>query len=46
VPRRHRAWPRKPGSLYRDLAEVVDVLHRLDISRRVVTLTPIGNIKG
>ena len=34
------------GFAYKDLAEVVDVLHRLDISRKVVSLTPIGNIKG
>jgi tRNA-splicing ligase RtcB len=34
------------GFAYKDLAEVVDTLHRLDISRRVVSLTPIGNIKG
>ncbi len=34
------------GFAYKDLGAVVDVLHRLDISRRVVSLTPIGNIKG
>jgi tRNA-splicing ligase RtcB len=34
------------GFAYKDLAAVVDVLHRLDISRRVASLTPIGNIKG
>jgi tRNA-splicing ligase RtcB len=34
------------GFAYKSLAEVVDVVHRLDISRRVVSLTPIGNIKG
>ena len=34
------------GFAYKDLGEVVDVVHRLDISRRVVWLTPIGNIKG
>ena len=34
------------GFAYKDLPAVVDVLHRLDISRRVVSLTPIGNIKG
>jgi tRNA-splicing ligase RtcB len=34
------------GFAYKDLSAVVDVLHRTDISRRVVTLTPIGNIKG
>jgi tRNA-splicing ligase RtcB len=34
------------GFAYKDLGEVVDVVHRLDISRRVVSLSPIGNIKG
>jgi len=34
------------GFAYKDLGSVVDVLDRLDISRRVATLTPIGNIKG
>jgi tRNA-splicing ligase RtcB len=34
------------GFAYKDLAAVVAVLHRLDISRRVVSLRPIGNIKG
>ena len=34
------------GFAYKDLAEVVDVVHRLDISRKVVSLRPIGNLKG
>jgi tRNA-splicing ligase RtcB len=34
------------GFAYKDLGEVVDVTHRLDISRRVASLVPIGNIKG
>jgi tRNA-splicing ligase RtcB len=34
------------GFAYKDLAEVVDTVHRLDISRRVVSLRPIGNVKG
>ena len=34
------------GLAYKDLAAVVDTLRRLDISRPVVSLTPIGNIKG
>jgi len=34
------------GFAYKSLAEVVDVVHRLDVSRRVVSLRPIGNIKG
>jgi tRNA-splicing ligase RtcB (3'-phosphate/5'-hydroxy nucleic acid ligase) len=34
------------GFAYKDLAAVVDVLHRLDVSRKVVFLTPIGNING
>jgi tRNA-splicing ligase RtcB len=34
------------GFAYKDLAEVVDTVDRLDISRKVVSLRPIGNIKG
>lgn len=34
------------GFAYKDLTAVVDVLHRLRISRKVASLTPIGNIKG
>jgi tRNA-splicing ligase RtcB len=34
------------GFAYKDLNDVVDTLHRLDLSRRVVSLRPIGNIKG
>ena len=34
------------GLAYKDLDEVVGVVDRLDISRKVVSLTPIGNIKG
>jgi tRNA-splicing ligase RtcB len=34
------------GIAYKDLGAVVDVLHGLDLSKRVVTLLPIGNIKG
>jgi tRNA-splicing ligase RtcB len=34
------------GFAYKDLGAVVDVVHRLDISRRVASLRPIGNIKG
>ncbi|HTY78318.1 MAG TPA: RtcB family protein [Candidatus Bathyarchaeia archaeon] len=34
------------GFAYKDISAVVDVLHRLDLSRKVVSLTPIGNIKG
>jgi tRNA-splicing ligase RtcB len=34
------------GVAYKDLSEVVDVVHRLDVSRKVASLRPIGNIKG
>ena len=34
------------GFAYKDLAAVVDVLVRLDISRKVASFSPIGNIKG
>jgi tRNA-splicing ligase RtcB (3'-phosphate/5'-hydroxy nucleic acid ligase) len=34
------------GFAYKDLREIVDVLARTDLSRPVVSLRPIGNIKG
>ena len=34
------------GFAYKDLTAVVDVLERVGISRTVVSLRPIGNIKG
>jgi tRNA-splicing ligase RtcB len=34
------------GFAYKDLGAVVDVVHRLDISRKVVSVVPIGNVKG
>ena len=34
------------GFAYKDLTEVVDVLDHAGISRKVATLTPIGNVKG
>jgi len=34
------------GIAYKDLGAVIDVLDRLDLARKVVTLSPIGNIKG
>jgi tRNA-splicing ligase RtcB len=34
------------GFAYKDLDAVVDVLHRVDISRRVLSLRPIANVKG
>jgi tRNA-splicing ligase RtcB len=34
------------GFAYKNLAEVVDVVHRVGISRKVVSVRPIGNIKG
>lgn len=34
------------GFAYKDLEEVVNVLHTVGISRKVASFTPIGNIKG
>lgn len=34
------------GFAYKDLTAVVDALERVGISRTVVSLSPIGNIKG
>jgi tRNA-splicing ligase RtcB (3'-phosphate/5'-hydroxy nucleic acid ligase) len=34
------------GFAYKNLSDVVDVVHRLDVSRKVAALRPIANIKG
>ena len=34
------------GFAYKNISEVVDVVHELGISRRVIRFEPIGNIKG
>jgi tRNA-splicing ligase RtcB len=34
------------GFAYKDLSDVVEVLHNAGISRRVASLKPIGNVKG
>jgi tRNA-splicing ligase RtcB len=34
------------GFAYKDLNEVARVVERLDVSRKVVSLRPIGNVKG
>jgi tRNA-splicing ligase RtcB len=34
------------GGAYKDIDEVVEATERAGISRRVVRLTPIGNVKG
>ena len=34
------------GNAYKDVDEVVETLHSSGISRKVVKLVPIGNIKG
>jgi tRNA-splicing ligase RtcB len=34
------------GFAYKDISAVVDTVHDLDISRRVVRFLPIGNLKG
>jgi len=34
------------GFAYKDLTAVVDVLDRIGISHKVVSFTPIGNVKG
>lgn len=34
-----------PGA-YKDVVEVIDVMHKADIAKKVVRLKPIGNIKG
>ena len=34
------------GSAYKNISEVVETMHNAGISRKVVALSPIGNIKG
>jgi len=34
------------GMAYKDISAVVDAVHTLGISKKVVRLQPIGNIKG
>ena len=34
------------GFAYKPISEVVDVMHKLGISKKVVGLSPIGNVKG
>jgi tRNA-splicing ligase RtcB len=34
------------GFAYKNLSDVVDVVHRLDVSRKVAALRPIANSKG
>jgi tRNA-splicing ligase RtcB len=34
------------GAAYKDIDEVVDTVQRAGVSRRVVRLLPIGNVKG
>jgi tRNA-splicing ligase RtcB len=34
------------GMAYKDISAVVDAVHSLGISKKVVRLQPIGNIKG
>jgi hypothetical protein len=46
APRRSPAWQKEAGFACKDLSEAVDTPCRLDLSRPVVSLTPIGNIKG
>ena len=46
APPRKSGSPRRRGSPTRTWPRSSTSLHRLDISRKVVSLTPIGNIKG
>jgi tRNA-splicing ligase RtcB len=42
----HRTLVEEMPEAYKDVAEVVDVVHRAGISRRVAKLVPLGVIKG
>ncbi len=41
-----RGLAEEAGSAYKDINEVVDVMHRAGISKKVVQLSPLGNVKG
>lgn len=41
-----RGLAEEAGGAYKDIEEVVDATEELGISRRVVRLTPVGNVKG
>jgi tRNA-splicing ligase RtcB len=34
------------GAAYKDIDEVVDAVHQAGVSRKVVRLIPVGNVKG
>ena len=34
------------GPAYKDIDEVIDVCHNAGISKKVVKLLPVGNVKG
>jgi len=34
------------GFAYKDISEVVDTMERAGVSKKVVALRPIGNVKG
>ena len=41
-----RRWPEEMPEAYKDVADVVGVVHDAGISTRVAQLRPIGVIKG
>ena len=45
-PQAGRRWPRSSREAYKDVAQVVDVVHEAGISRKVARMRPIGVVKG
>ncbi len=41
-----RAWPKSSPTAYKDVDQVVDVVHHAGLSRKVARMRPIGVIKG
>lgn len=41
-----RGLAEEAGAAYKNIDEVVEAVHRAGISRKVVRLLPIGNVKG
>jgi tRNA-splicing ligase RtcB len=41
-----RGLTEEAGAAYKDIDDVVDAVHRAGVSRKVVRLLPVGNVKG
>jgi tRNA-splicing ligase RtcB len=41
-----RGLSEEAGAAYKDIDEVIEAVHRAGVSRKVMRLRPIGNVKG